>query len=338
MDNKLLSKCWFLAGPTACGKTAVSLYLAERINAEIIALDSMTLYRGMDIGTAKPTAAERSRIPHHLIDILEPEDEFSLADYVSAAEKACVEIESRGRIPMFVGGTGLYLRGLLRGVFEGPGANWTIRNRLEDQSRIQGPIALHDQLRKVDPISAGRLHPNDQRRVIRALEVFELTGQPLSTHQQQGPRPVDQRPQHVFWLSPPRDWLYRRINLRVEQMFSDGLVDEVRNLQNRKKPLSNTARQGLGYKEVIDWLEANSTRDVNLVATTPAVLANATVMALQDIIQTRTRQFAKRQQTWFRNLEECRPVAILGRESPQELADLIADDSLGNSKAIHEEL
>ena len=257
---ELLLKCWFLAGPTACGKTAVSLRLAEQINAEIVALDSMTLYRGMDIGTAKPSQAERSHIGHHLIDLLDPHEEFSLGEYILAAEAACRDIVSRGRTPLFVGGTGLYLRGLLRGVFEGPPADWTIRHRLEDMARSDGSGSLHFQLQQVDAISARRLHPNDHRRIIRALEVFELMGQPLSSLQQHGPRPDHQRPNRVYWLSPPRDWLYRRIDARVEQMFANGLIDEVRHLINRTEPLSHTARQALGYNEVIDWCESSGDR------------------------------------------------------------------------------
>ena len=160
-SDDLLSKCWFLTGPTACGKTAISLRLAQRINGEIIALDSMTLYRGMDIGTAKPTVEQRSQIPHHLIDILDPHQDFSLSDYVSAAESVCREIVGRGARPLFVGGTGLYLRGILRGVFEGPAADQALRSRLEALSEQNGPHFLHDRLREVDPATASRLHPND---------------------------------------------------------------------------------------------------------------------------------------------------------------------------------
>ncbi len=328
--DDLLVKCWFLAGPTACGKTAASLELADRIQAEIIALDSMTLYRSMDIGTAKPSAAERQSVRHHLIDVLNPEEEFSLADYLSLAEVACREAISRGRTPLFVGGAGLYLKGLLRGVFEGPPADWGIRHRLEEQARSDGEESLHQQLQRVDPTTALRLHPNDQRRLVRALEVFELTGQPLSSWQQQGPRPIDQRPQHVYWLSPPRDWLYRRIDARVEQMLADGLIDEVRQLMNRPQPLSHTARQALGYKEVIDWLEVDASRGAGQVR--PGSADSAQLCSVRELIQTRTRQFAKRQHTWFRNLEECHAIPITGTETPAEIADLIVRASQPHSE------
>lgn len=329
----LLRKCWFLAGPTASGKTAASLELAQRLNAEIVSLDSMTLYRRMDIGTAKATPAERAGVPHHLIDVLDPQDEYSLAEYVQAALVVSDAIVSRGRTPLFVGGTGLYLRGILRGVFEGPAADWELRSRLETLSQVAGPFALHDRLQQVDPVTATRLHPNDQRRVIRALEVFELTGQPLSVLQQNGPRPIDDRPRAVYWISPPRDWLYRRIDDRVDQMFSQGLIDEVQRLMAAPGPLSHTARQALGYKEVIDWLESQPP-GVSINGSdfaSPAV--NQGLLELKQLIQTRTRQFAKRQHTWFRNLEECCPIEISGEESAAEIADLV----LAKSKLVEAE-
>jgi len=305
MDPKLLQRCWFLAGPTASGKSDVALLLAERHGAEIIALDSMTLYRGMDIGTAKPTAAERARVPHHLFDILDPHEEFSVAQYLEAAERVIHEVLSRNRIPFFVGGTGLYLRSLLRGVFDGPPADWEYRRQLEHLAEQAGSQKLHDQLRQLDPTTAARLSPNDLRRVIRALEVQHVTGQPLSALQKNPSLPIDQRPSHVFWLNPPRDWLHQRINQRVERMFADGLVQELRQLQELSPPLGQTARQALGYKETLDWLEQGSGDLAEVVIT----------------IQTRTRQFAKRQCTWFRNLEECQALPI----QPDDTAAMIAN-------------
>lgn len=303
--NELLKRCWFLSGPTACGKTEVGLALAERLDAEIVSLDSMTLYRGLDIGTAKPPLEMRRQRPHHLFDILDPHEEFSLAQYVAAAEAVCRGIVERGRVPLFVGGTGLYLRGVLRGVFEGPAADWELRRRLEADAQHHGPDWLHQRLQQVDPPTAARLHPNDLRRIVRALEVYELTGRPLSEQQQQPPLPPEQRPPHVYWLAPPRDWLYERINRRVEAMFAQGLVEEVRRLLTRPDGLSHTARQALGYKEVIDHLEGRIATPVETI----------------DLIQRRTRQFAKRQHTWFRNLEECLAVPMIGNESAEELAE-----------------
>lgn len=305
----LLRRCWFLAGPTACGKSEVALTLAERLKAdlgiavEIVSLDSMTLYRRMNIGTAKPSVEERLRVPHHLFDILEPSQDFSVAEYLVAAEQACREIVARGSTPLFVGGTGLYLRSLLRGVFEGPAANEEIRQRLESEAVRDGGESLHRRLQQLDPDTAERLHPNDLRRVVRALEVLELTGQRLSAQHREEPLSVDQRPTKVMWLAPPRDWLYGRINRRVESMLDAGWLDEVRSLLTEPQPLSLTASQALGYKELIEHLRGERS-----------------LLEAIESIQMRTRQFAKRQHTWFRNLEECQPLSITGSESPAEIA------------------
>ncbi len=303
-DLEILHKCWFLTGPTACGKSEVSIELAELLDAEIVSLDSMSLYHGMDIGTAKPTHESRCRVPHHLIDIIQPHEKYSLAEYVVAAESACRAILGRGRIPLFVGGTALYLRSILRGVFRSPPADWQYRRQLEQESIEHEPRYLHQLLSNIDSNAAASLHPNDTRRLIRALEVYRATGQTLSQQQQQSPLPSDQRPRHVFWLSPPREWLYDRINCRVLSMISSGLVEEVQQLVSEGNSLSRTARQALGYKEIIDYLEG----DINLDE------------ALKQI-QTRTRQFAKRQHTWFRNLIECTAIDISGVEQPRELAE-----------------
>ena len=312
--SSLLRRCWFLAGPTAIGKSDVAIELAERIQArygtavEIVSLDSMTLYRRMNIGTAKPSADQRARVPHHLFDLLEPSQDFSVAEYLTTAEQCCQEITARGHAPLFVGGTGLYLRSLLRGVFAGPAANEEIRARLEAEAAHDGQDALFARLQQVDPQTAARLHSNDLRRVIRALEVRELTGQPISAQHREAPLPPDERPRHVIWLEPPRDWLYRRINERVETMISAGWLDEVQSLLSEPLPLSQTASQALGYHELIEHLQGRLT------------LADAVPR-----IQTRTRQFAKRQHTWFRNLEECVAVPITGIETSAAIADRLLE-------------
>ncbi|MEX0701108.1 MAG: tRNA (adenosine(37)-N6)-dimethylallyltransferase MiaA [Planctomycetales bacterium] len=321
-EPSLLQKCWFLAGPTACGKSEAALELAERLGempsaggslrAEIVSLDSMALYRGMDIGTAKPSLDARCRVPHHLIDIIEPHESFSIAEYLAAAEAVCREIVARGRVPLFVGGTGLYLRSLLRGVFEGPSADWSIRREIESEAEDRPPDYLHRRLQGIDPATAARLHPHDARRIVRALEVARITGRPLSQQQRQDPLPEAIRPRHVYWLAPPRGWLYQRIDRRVDEMIAAGLVEEVRRLRASDEPLSRTARQALGYKEVLDVLESGNE-----------------LAAAIDRIQRRTRQFAKRQHTWFRNLEECRPIEITGEESPAELAERILTAASG---------
>ncbi|MBI1309877.1 tRNA (adenosine(37)-N6)-dimethylallyltransferase MiaA [bacterium] len=315
IPSDVLRQCLFLAGPTAVGKTEVTLALAEQLAPiEILSLDSMCIYRSMDVGTAKPSTALQQRVPHHLIDLAEPHEEFSVADYIAAARAACEGILDRGARPVFVGGTGLYLRSILRGVFEGPPADPAIRGRLQklaDEAATRGDhYWLMRQLEAVDPDAMLRLHPNDHRRLIRAIEVFELTGKPLSEQQKQEPLPSHERPPHVYWLSPPRDWLHERINRRVELMMEQGLVDEVQRLLSAEQPIGRTARQGLGYKEVIESLEAAGGGD----------LSEQQVAEMVDVIQTRTRQFAKRQHTWFRNLEECHEIELTGTESPEQVA------------------
>ncbi len=300
---ELLRKCWFLAGPTASGKSAASLVLAKTLDAEIISLDSMAIYRGMDIGTAKPSAQDQRCVPHHMIDIANPEEDFSVAEFLRLTLNAAEDIDRRGKIPLFVGGTGLYLRAILRGLFEGPSADWTIRQRWEEQARANGPEWLHAQLRAVDPVTAERLHANDMRRLIRALEVFEITGRPISEDQQHGPKPKDQQPRCVAWIEPPRDWLRTRIDRRVDQMMAEGWLAEAERLMQRDPPPGRTASQALGYRELMEHL-----RTKNSLAETV------------EQIKTATRQFAKRQHTWFRNLEECQAVSISGNESPDEIA------------------
>ncbi len=313
--DDILTQCWLLAGPTACGKSETALELARLVaettgaSMEIVALDSMSLYRQMDIGTAKPSPSMQQAVPHHLIDVIDPWEDFSTADYVVAALEACREIVARGALPLFVGGTGLYLRSILRGVFDGPPADWDFRRTIEREAREQPPGYLHGRLLELDPAAAASLHPNDERRLVRALEVQHVTGRPLSEQQKQPPLPIERRPAHVDWLAPPREWLYQRIDERVEAMFAAGLVEEVEALLAGPKPLGRTARQGLGYKEVIALLAGRSTREECI-----------------RTIQTRTRQFAKRQHTWFRNLEECRAVEMTGSESAAELARAV----LGN--------
>ncbi|TWT49800.1 tRNA dimethylallyltransferase [Thalassoglobus neptunius] len=288
----ILQNCWFLAGPTAVGKSELAIRLAEELDGEILSLDSMAIYRQMNIGTAKPTQEQQNRVPHHLIDLIDPDGEFSTAEYLVNAVNVSREVMNRGKTPVFVGGTGLYLRALLRGVFEGPPADWEFRNELKERAETEGPNWLHSQLSNVDPVSAERLHPNDHRRLIRALEIHHLTGQPASLIQNEQPLPEEERPSHVYWLSPDREWLRDRIDTRVEFMIESGLMAEVQNLLQRDPPIGRTARQALGYREMIDFLEG---RCESLDETI-------------EKIQTGTRQFAKRQHTWFRNLVECRPL------------------------------
>ncbi|WP_417851662.1 tRNA (adenosine(37)-N6)-dimethylallyltransferase MiaA [Thalassoglobus sp.] len=306
---EILQQCWFLAGPTASGKTALGIELAKRIDGEIISLDSMAIYQQMDIGTAKPTPAEQSQVPHHLIDVIAAHEDFSTADYMEQSRVACEEILSRKKIPIFVGGTGLYLRAVLRGVFEGPEADWDYRRQLEERARHEEANWLYSQLQSVDSVTAERLHPNDARRLIRALEIHHVTGSPASELQDEGPLPKEEQPKHVYWLHPDRDWLYERINRRVELMIGQGLEEEVRSLLALDPPIGRTARQGLGYREMIDFVEGRI----------------ATIEDAIELIQTRTRQFAKRQHTWFRNLEECRAIEFSPEATTASLLESFED-------------
>jgi tRNA dimethylallyltransferase len=266
--------------------------LALRLGGEVLSMDSMALYRGMDVGTAKATRIERERVPHHLLDVVEPDADFSLAEYLSLAKTTMAEVEARGQVPVFVGGTPLYLKGLLRGVFDGPPAAPDLRRQLLEDATVHGPDSLHRRLALVDPAAAARLHANEIRRIIRALEVHALTGRPISSLQVQfsTASAADAR---VFVIHWPRILLVERINRRVEEMFERGLVEETRSLKARPGGLGRTASQAVGYQEVLAYLRG----DVDLAGTIRAV-------------QVRTRQVAKRQMTWFRSLAECRFVPM----------------------------
>ena len=319
--------CWYLTGPTAAGKTKVGVELARRLHAEIISLDSMALYQGLDIGTAKPSAEDRSRVPHHLLDLVPPTDEFSLSQYIDAAHAAIAEIRGGGNQVLFVGGTPLYLKSLLRGVYQGPPADWEFRRQVEEELRSLPLEALHQRLQVIDPLLAMKLHPNDKRRIIRGLEVFRLTGQRLSHLQTQFDESRLASQAKVFVLSWPREQLHQRIDARVEQMFASGLVQEVRGLLARYGTLSRTAMQAVGYQEVIELLGGIplSRRDHAALpeAGVDAGARQAALAACIDRVRARTRQFAKRQETWFRSLSECTLVPLSQEQSPAEIADRI---------------
>ena len=287
-----LPNCWYLTGATASGKTRIALRLAKELNAEIISLDSMAVYRGMDIGTAKPTKEDRDLVRHHLLDVVDPSQTYSLAQYLTAAHAVAAEIQQRGHEVLFVGGTPLYLKSLLRGVCKGPPADPVFREEVEQEVARVGVQPLRERLAQVDPLSAAKLHPNDVRRMIRALEVYKLTGQPISHHQLHFDAAATEA-NHVFVIAWPRQMLHERINMRVENMFAAGIVEEVRGLVVRYGPLSSTAIHGVGYREVVEHLEGE--RDLE------DTIANA---------KTRTRQFARRQETWFRSLSECQWISL----------------------------
>ena len=308
-----IDDCWFLSGPTASGKTAIGLELALALDAEIISLDSMAIYRGMDIGTAKPTDAQQRRVPHYLIDIVDPDQEFSQSAYVDAAHDCIREICSRGRKVLFVGGTPLYLKSMLRGIFEGPPADWEFRRSVELEVREVGTAALHARLQQVDPLSARRLHPNDVRRIVRALEVYKLTGTPISHQQLQFDEGRSADECQVFVLQWQRELLHERIAQRVDRMFAEGLVDEIRQLQATYRRFGRTASQAVGYREVLQLLAGQVSE-----------------LATIEKVKARTRRFAKRQRTWFRGLSECRMVPLDAQDAPAAVAERILAAGVGS--------
>ncbi len=271
-----------IVGPTAGGKTTLAVriaqYLAEQNrSAEIISADSVQIFRGMDIGSAKPDERERAGIPHHLIDVAEPEDRFTVHDWLAAAERAVAEIRSRGAVPIVVGGTNLYIKAFLDGLFEGPEPDEALREQLRALTQAE----RRAELERVDPAAAGRIHPNDERRTVRALEVFRQTGVPMSEHQKQWDR--QPRPGAVLLgLDWPIEAINRRINQRVKQMMEAGLLDEVRRLGPRLGP---QAREALGYKQLLRHLAGDWTLEEAV-----------------EQIKIETRRFAKNQRTWLRRL------------------------------------
>lgn len=291
-----------LTGPTGSGKSALALRLAESLGAEIVSMDSMTLFRGMDIGTAKPSQADRQRAAHHLLDVLDPWESASVAWWMEQATAVCREIADRGRRALFVGGTPLYLKAMMFGLFDGPEADLALRAQLELEAHDRGTAALHTRLAQVDPATAARLHINDLRRIVRALEVFQLTGRPLSEQQEQWKHPDPPVGLRCLWLDRPREELHHRINRRVVQMLDSGWLEEARALRHQAKPLSREALQAIGYSELFAYLEGGAAWE-------------ATV----EKIQARSRQYAKRQVTWFRHLPGCQAVSIQGDEAPDLL-------------------
>lgn len=294
--------CWVLAGPTASGKTALSIRLAKEHNCEIICMDSMQIYRGMTIGTAKPTASEMEGIPHHMLDVADPGEPFSVAMYQQMAEAAAADIVDRGNQPLFVGGTGLYLRALRHPMAMGMvTGDEKIREVLEHEAeQTDGRFKLHQRLFEVDPDTANRLHVNDVRRVVRALEVYQLTGVPFSKQPQvEAESPYQYR---VASLTMDRALLYQRIEKRVDMMLEDGLVDEVRALLEDGVPTDAQALKGLGYKELIPYLRGECTLEEAVYE-----------------LKLGTRHYAKRQLTWMRREEDVLWVDSLQTDAYQKL-------------------
>ena len=295
--------CWALLGPTASGKSAVALEMARRHPIEIVSVDSMQVYRGMDIGTAKPGREQMAAVPHHMIDVLEPEEACNVARFCGMAREAIAGIRARGRRPLLVGGSPMYLKGLIWGLMEAPGRDHAVRRRLIEALEAQGSAALHRRLARVDPAGAQRIHPNDVQRIVRALEYAELTGRPLSAGQKQFDG-APQLPCVMVGLRWPPERLAGRIEARVDRMMARGLAREVAALAGRLGP---QARQALGYKELAACLASGGD------------LADAV-----RTVKRRTRRYAKHQRTWFRHFPQVRWLDAERFESVGELAEKCA--------------
>jgi tRNA dimethylallyltransferase len=276
-----------ILGPTGSGKTALSVTLARRFNGEIVSCDSVAVYRGLEIGSAKPSAEQRKQVPHHLLDVVAPDAFFTAGDYSRAARAAIAGIASRGKLPIVTGGTGLYLRALLQGLFPGPQRSPELRDRLLRKAETRGPLALHRILKRLDPASAARIHANDLGKVIRALEVTLSASRPMSEAWKEGRDGLTGYRILRLGLDPVRQQLYERINTRARSMFAEGLMEEARELLARYG--RSPALGSLGYRQAAQYLAGNLTLEQAIAATAQG-----------------HRNYAKRQLTWFRREPEVR--------------------------------
>ena len=297
---------WVLTGPTACDKTEIGFTVAQKIKGEIISADSMLFYRGMDIGTAKPSLDMRTIVPHHFIDIIDPWESYSVGRYVDDVESLIGSDDSKERKLLIVGGSPLYVKGLVDGIFNGPEADWDIRRELEVLADEKGNQHVHDILQKIDPVKAVELHPNNLRRIIRAIEVYRITGKPVSKLQEEYKLARKSYQFNILCIAREREDIYRRINERVGTMFDKGLVDEVKSLLENPEGLSKQAKQALGYKEVIQYLDGELTLD-----------------DAKEMVKQSTRRFAKRQMTWFRSFPDVQWLEAEELEGSGSISDEI---------------
>ncbi|MEM6691117.1 MAG: tRNA (adenosine(37)-N6)-dimethylallyltransferase MiaA [Planctomycetota bacterium] len=303
----LIDRVVVVTGPTASGKSDLGISLSKRMSIEIVSLDSIAVYRHMNVGTAKPTVEQQSQVPHHLIDLVDPSDEFSVAEYLGRLHPLLDQIESRHRVPILVGGTPLYLRAVLRGFAPGPPPDWDFRTWCEQQTEGRPSDWLWTEVQKIDEPSAAKIHPADHRRLIRAWEFYRQTGASISSHQNQFGEVPNASDVAVFGVTRPRAELHTRIEKRVDLMLDGGLVEEVRGLIDRFKVLSRTARQAVGYREVIDHVEGKIDHSA----------------CRQQIIE-HTRRLARKQSTWMRSSTEVTPID-LSSLSVEEAVDLMLD-------------
>lgn len=285
-----------IAGPTAVGKTECALWIAQKLNAEIISADSMQVYRYMDIGTAKPGLEQQQAVKHHLIDVVEPDFDFSVSNYKTLFDETVSALIARGKLPLVTGGTGLYIRACLRSFLEGNPVqpNWELRNSLKVVAEEKGSLHLHQQLSVADPDAARRIHPNDLRRIIRALEVYEISGEPISKLQIQQANESPYQVIYIF-LNRERAELYQRIETRVDEMLDHGLLKEVETLLEKGYRSDLKPLQSLGYRQMIEYLQGKSSWETAVTA-----------------IKQETRNYAKRQLTWFRKEPVDLVVTLVG--------------------------
>jgi tRNA dimethylallyltransferase len=311
--NKLL----VIVGPTASGKTALSILLAQKLGGEIISADSRQVYSYLDIGTAKPTPEELTRVPHQFINILRPDQHFNAGEYGLKARVKIEELVKQRKQPILVGGSGLYVRAVVDGFFEGPGKNTEIRDQLEYEARTLGPEILFDRLKQIDPVSAAKMDATKVRRVIRALEVYYATGRPISDlHSIQEIKIPYEAVQ--FGLEWDRKALYHRIERRVDKMIEDGLVNEVRGLREKGYVRTENALNTVGYKEAFDFIEGKITNEEMI-----------------RLIKQNTRHFAKRQLTWFRADKRIRWIPVNEETDWKEIAENIEKEFRSAQKTSH---
>ena len=302
-------KLIILAGPTASGKTSVSIDLAKRLGGEIISADSMQVYKYMDVGTAKISVEEMQGVKHHLIDVLDPKEDFNIVKFQNMVKCSIEEIVKNGHIPILVGGTGFYIQSIIYDIdFNTEDDNSDIRKELEKEYDTYGADFMHEKLKKMDMASADSIHKNNKKRIIRAIEFFLINNAPISSHnevQRKKNSPYDYR---FFVLNPPRDILYERINKRVDIMVENGLVDEVKKLREMGLSMENISMQGIGYKEILEYLDG----EVSLES------------AIENIKQN-TRHMAKRQVTWFKREKDVIYVDPFSFESNEKIVDYMIE-------------
>ncbi|CUS77660.1 tRNA dimethylallyltransferase [Candidatus Kryptonium thompsonii] len=303
MERKVLA----IVGPTASGKTKLSIIVAEKINGEIISADSRQIYKYMDIGTAKPSKEERERIRHHFVDELNPNEEFNAGIFGEKGREIIEDIFSSGKVPIVVGGSGLYIRALIDGFFEGPGADWELREILYNKAKKLGVDVLYEELKKVDPESAQKIHPNNLKRVIRALEIYYLTGKPISKLQKEVKPKINFTTVQIG-LKWDRKKLYKRIEERVDWMINNGLIEEVKHLRELGYDKNLNSLQTVGYKEVFDYLDGLITYD-----------------QMVYLIKRNSRRYAKRQFTWFRQDKRIIWIDVDENTDFNELADRVIE-------------